>query len=66
MDIKRRIAEIINANLIVVLALTLIKPLHAAASPGNGQDLPTSGMTLWWNTISYINVKQILLPVVLK
>jgi len=32
---KRRIVEIIATCLIVVLALSLMKPLHAAASPGN-------------------------------
>jgi hypothetical protein len=33
---------------------------------GSGQDPSRSGMTLWWNTINYINIYQVLLPVVLK
>jgi hypothetical protein len=32
----------------------------------SGQNPFLSGLTLWWNTIGYINVRQINLPIVIK
>jgi hypothetical protein len=32
----------------------------------SGQDEFVSGLTLWWNTISYVNIRQVFLPTVMK
>ena len=32
----------------------------------SGQDEFLSGLTLWWNTISYVNIRQVFLPTAIK
>jgi hypothetical protein len=33
---------------------------------GSSQDPFLSGLTLWWNTIEYVNIRQVFLPVIMK